>query len=58
MPATIIASLLRGETHGMNRQDELISHNINQMVLESKLPHKIVNFLFTVTNSNNKLTVL
>ena len=31
---------------------------INQMLLESQLPHKIVNFLFTVTNENSKLTIL
>ena len=31
---------------------------INQMVLESQLPHKIVNLLFIITNKNSKLTVL
>ena len=36
-----------------------ISHNaLIKMVLESQLPHKIVNSLFTITNLNNKLTVL
>ena len=28
------------------------------MVLESQLPHKIVNFWFTITNVKNKLTDL
>ena len=27
------------------------------MVLESQLPHKIVDFLFTITNADNKLTI-
>ena len=31
---------------------------INWMVLESQLPHKIVNVLFTITNQNNMLTIL
>ena len=31
---------------------------IYQLVLESQHPHKIVNLLFTITNSNIKLTVL
>ena len=26
--------------------------------LESQLPHKIVNLLFTITHQNNKLTIL
>ena len=28
------------------------------MVLESQLPHKIVNLLFTITSQNNKLMIL
>ena len=31
---------------------------IYSLVLESQLTHKIVNLLFTITNSNIKLTVL
>ena len=31
---------------------------IYQLVLESQLPHKIVNLLFTITSCNIKLTVL
>ena len=31
---------------------------IYQMVLESQLPHKVVNLLFTVANQNNKWTIL
>ena len=31
---------------------------INQMILESKLGNKIVILLFTIPNSNNKLTIL
>jgi hypothetical protein len=31
---------------------------VNRMVLESQLPHKIVNLLFTITNQDNKLTIL
>ena len=30
---------------------------INQMVLESQPPHQSVNLLFTITNSNDKLTI-
>ena len=31
---------------------------IHQVVLESQLPHKIANLLFTIDNQNIKLTVL
>ena len=31
---------------------------IHEMVLESQLPHRVVNLLFTITNENNKLTML
>ena len=31
---------------------------MNQMVLESQLPHKFVNLMFTITNYNKKLTVV
>ena len=31
---------------------------VYQLVLESQLPHKIVNLLFTITYQNNKLTIL
>ena len=30
---------------------------IYQLVLESQLPHEIVNLLFAITNQNNKLTI-
>ena len=31
---------------------------INEMIIDSQLPHKIVNLLFIITYWNNKLTVL
>ena len=31
---------------------------IYELVLESQLPHKIVNIMFTITNQNTELTVL
>ena len=35
-----------------------LTERIYELVLESQLPHKIVNLLFTITNQNNELTVL
>ena len=35
-----------------------LTERFNQMVLESQLPQNIFNLLFTITNQNNKLTVL
>ena len=31
---------------------------IYELVLESQLPHRIVNLLFTITNQNIQLTIL
>ena len=41
-------------------QSPILSHSkhLEQMVFEIQLPHKIVNLLFTITNSNKILTVL
>ena len=39
--------------------DVILFHRMHLLiVLESQLPHKIVNSLFTITNQNIKMTVL
>jgi hypothetical protein len=35
-----------------------LTNCINQMVLESQFPHKIVNLLFTITNNNKIVDLL
>jgi len=35
-----------------------LTQSIDYRVLGGKLPHKIVNLMFTITSENNKLTVL
>jgi hypothetical protein len=35
-----------------------LTEYIHQSILESQLPHKIVNLLFAITNKHIKLTVL
>jgi hypothetical protein len=55
---------LRGRMDGgpegsrIARQGSYLTECIHQLVLESQLRYKIVNFLFTFTNQNMKLTVL
>jgi hypothetical protein len=40
-------------------QNILISHNaVIKIVLESQLPHQIVDLLVTITNYNSKLAIL
>ena len=38
--------------------DSDLAQSVNSMILESHPPHKIVNLLFTITDANNKMTVL
>ena len=40
------------------RSQSHLTQCISQMVSESQLPYKIVNLLVTITNLNNKLTIL
>ena len=43
----------------LNRhQQPYLTERIKQMVLGSQLHYKIVNLLFTITNQNNRLTVV
>ena len=43
---------------GKDKDRSYLTECVNQSVSESELPYKIVNFLFTITDSNIKLTVL
>ena len=45
--------LLRGDLFGVD-----LTECIHLVVLESQLPHKIANLLFSITNQNIELTVL
>ena len=47
------------EGRGTNTRNVFISQNISKkMVLESQLPHKIANLLFTITHQNTKSMIL
>ena len=47
-----------GTRSGGRERQSYLTKCIYQLALEIHLPHKIVNLLFTITNSNTKLTVL
>ena len=45
------------QNSGGLRDQSHLTECIHQLVLESRLPHKIVYLLFTITNQNIKLTI-
>ena len=44
------------ETDSTDAEEVHLTQFIYLLVLESRLPHKIINLLFTITNKNIKLT--